>query len=105
MDRRQVLVTSHLHEAQQVARGELTKAEETAFAADLVVKAPCVVGDHQWKVVLPAGVVERVDHADESIYVDLTKEQIKAAPDYDKDDWGDDSRGRHPDYYTPYSSR
>ena len=37
--------------------------------------------------------------------VRLTKDQVKSAPDYDKDNWNDDSRGRHTDYYTPYSSR
>ena len=37
--------------------------------------------------------------------VSMTKDQVKSAPDYDKDDWNDDSRGHHTDYYTPYSSR
>lgn len=35
----------------------------------------------------------------------MTKDQIKSAPDYEKDDWNDDSRGRHTDYYTPYTDR
>ena len=42
------------------------------------------------KRLIPAGVVERVDHTDRTVYVDMTKEQIKSAPDFDaehRDDW------------------
>ena len=46
-----------------------------------------------------------VDHEAQTVMVNMSKDAIKAAPDYDKDDWGDDSRARHTDYYTPYSSR
>jgi hypothetical protein len=35
-------------------------------------------------VMLPAGVVERIDTAEKKIYVDRTKDQIKAAPEYDQ---------------------
>ncbi|CCH29595.1 PRC-barrel domain containing protein [Actinosynnema sp. NPDC047251] len=34
-------------------------------------------------VVLPVGIVRRVDHDERTIHVDRTKEQIKAAPEYD----------------------
>ncbi len=36
-------------------------------------------------VLLPAGVVERIDTAEKKVYLDRTKDQIKAAPEYD--DW------------------
>jgi hypothetical protein len=36
------------------------------------------------KVMLPAGVVERIDTEERKVYVDRTKEQIKDAPDYDE---------------------
>ncbi len=36
------------------------------------------------KVLLPAGVVERVDTVGHKVYVDRTKDQIKAAPEYDQ---------------------
>ena len=36
------------------------------------------------KVLLPAGVVERIDTAENKVYVDRTKDQIKAAPEYDQ---------------------
>lgn len=37
------------------------------------------------KVMLPAGVVNRVDHADRKVFVDRSKDQIKDAPEYDAD--------------------
>ena len=57
------------------------------------------------KRLIPAGAVTGIDHDGKTVMVNLTKDQIKSAPDYDKDDWNDDARGRHTDYYTPYSSR
>jgi hypothetical protein len=36
------------------------------------------------KVLLPAGVVERIDTVEKKVYVDRTKDQIKAAPEYDQ---------------------
>ena len=35
------------------------------------------------KRLIPAGVVERVDHAAEKVFVSLSKDQIKAAPDFE----------------------
>src|SRR4029450_8258754 len=35
-------------------------------------------------VLLPAGVVERIDTVEHKVYVDRTKDQIKAAPEYDQ---------------------
>ena len=37
------------------------------------------------KRLIPAGVVERVDPADHKVYVRMTKDEIKSAPDYDPD--------------------
>jgi hypothetical protein len=37
------------------------------------------------KVMLPAGTVERIDWDDESVYVDRTKDQIKASPELGED--------------------
>ena len=36
------------------------------------------------KRLIPAGVVQSVDHADRTVYVGMSKEQIKSAPDYDE---------------------
>jgi hypothetical protein len=34
---------------------------------------------------LPAGVVNHVDHEERKVYVDRSKDQIKAAPEFDDD--------------------
>jgi PRC-barrel domain len=36
------------------------------------------------KVLLPAGVVERIDTVEKKVYVDRTKDQIKNSPEYDE---------------------
>ena len=35
------------------------------------------------KRMLPAGVIDRIDHNDRKVYVNLTKDEIRQAPDYD----------------------
>ena len=42
------------------------------------------------KRMIPAGVVTSVDHEDETVSVGMTKDQIKSAPDFDKQDTYDD---------------
>jgi hypothetical protein len=44
------------------------------------------------KVMLPAGVIDRIDAEEEKIWVNRTKDQIKAAPEYD------DSMAENADY-------
>ncbi|WP_436844154.1 PRC-barrel domain-containing protein [Streptomyces subrutilus] len=41
-----------------------------------------IFGKH---VVLPAGTIRRIDPQERKVYVALTKDQIKDAPEYDKD--------------------
>jgi hypothetical protein len=36
------------------------------------------------KRMIPAGVAERIDHADQKVYVGLTKDEIKSAPDFEE---------------------
>jgi len=36
------------------------------------------------KVMLPAGVIDRMDPSEETIYVNQTKDQIKGAPEFDE---------------------
>ena len=54
------------------------------------------------KRVIPAGVVSAVEHVSTTILVTLTKDQVKAAPDYDAAAWTDESRDRQGDYYRAY---
>ena len=51
------------------------------------------------KRLIPAGTVVGVDH-DNAVMVNVRR-TIKAAPDYEKDDWGDHSRALHTEHYTP----
>lgn len=54
--------------------------------SDEVTDAYLVVDTGVWilgkEVLLPAGLVTRIDHTAEKVYVDRTKEQIKAAPEF-----------------------
>jgi hypothetical protein len=52
----------------------------------IVDTGPWVFGT---KVMLPAGVVERIDSADETIYVNRTKDQIKDSPEFDESTYRD----------------
>ena len=73
--------------------GSIGKIDE---ASDEVGSSYIVVDTGPWifgkKVLLPAGVIERVDSSDERVYVNRTKDQIKDAPEFDE------SRYRDPDY-------
>lgn len=55
------------------------------------------------KRLIPAGAISSVEHDDKTLHVNMTKDQIKGAPDYDAENWTDDSRTQHGDYYGPYS--
>lgn len=64
-----------------------------------------VVVDTGWwifgkKRLVPAGVIQRVDDTEQKVYVSMTRDQIKDAPD-----WVEDARSKHDDYanyYEPY---
>jgi hypothetical protein len=63
--------------------GSVDEASNEVDGAHLVVDTgPWIFGR---KVLLPAGTVQRVDHTERKVYVDLTKEQIKNSPEYDPD--------------------
>ncbi len=51
------------------------------------------------KVLLPAGVVDRVDLDEERLYVNRTKDEIKNAPEYDEDADRDAYRSQLGAYY------
>ena len=75
-------------------------------ATNEVSNAYLVVDTGFWifgkKRVIPAGVVEAVEHDTRTILVTLTKDQVKAAPDFDPASWTDESRDRQGDYYRAY---
>ena len=53
------------------------------------------------KVVIPAGTVVRIDRGNETVHVEMTKDQIKGSPEFDPElGWEDDDyRTRLGSYY------
>jgi hypothetical protein len=78
--------------------GHLDEATNEVGASYLVVDTgPWIFGR---KVLLPAGVVERIDTAEKKVYVDRTKQQIKEAPEFDDLAGDADYRERVGGYYS-----
>ncbi|PSK65525.1 hypothetical protein B0E53_02529 [Micromonospora sp. MH33] len=62
--------------------GKVDRASHEVNSSFLVVDTgPWIFGK---KVMLPAGTVNHVDHDERKVYVDRSKDQIKAAPEYDE---------------------
>jgi len=64
--------------------GSIGKIDDATLDADLghivVDTGPWIFGK---KVMLPAGVIKSVDHANENVFVNRTKDEIKNAPEFD----------------------
>ena len=80
--------------------GKIDEASNEVGASYIVVDTgPWIFGK---KVMLPAGVVMKVDHDDEKVFVNRTKDQIKNAPEFDDSMIKDEGyRGRLGSYYSP----
>lgn len=83
--------------------GGIGKVDEATYdvgSSYLVVDTgPWIFGK---KVLLPAGVVDRIDAAEETIYVNRTKDQIKDAPEFDESTYRDVAyRSEVGSYYGP----
>jgi hypothetical protein len=86
--------------------GSIGKVDEASYdvgAGFIVVDTgPWIFGK---KVMLPAGVIDRVDRDKEQVVVNRTKDQIKNAPEFDQDRYRDDEyRGQLGSYYGPGGS-
>jgi hypothetical protein len=69
--------------------GKIDEASNDVGAGYIVVDTgPWIFGK---KVLLPAGVISRVDRDDEQVFVNRTKDQIKNAPEFDEDTYRDDT--------------
>jgi hypothetical protein len=80
--------------------GKVDKADDLDPTSIVVDTGPWILGR---KVLLPAGVVHRIDMDEEKVYVDRTKEEIKNAPEYDPFEADDrDYRDRLGNYYRDY---
>ena len=76
-------VVGYKVEATDGSIGKIDEASHAMNESYLVVDTgPWIFGK---KVLLPAGTVTRVDHEDRKVYVDRTKDQIKASPEFDPD--------------------
>ncbi|MDG4767281.1 PRC-barrel domain-containing protein [Solwaraspora sp. WMMD406] len=76
--------------------GKIDAASDDVQTHYLVVDTgPWIFGK---KVLLPAGVVNHVDHDEEKVYVDRSKDQIKEAPEYDE------THGSEPGYHDKLGS-
>ena len=86
-------------EATDGSIGKIDEASNDAGASYIVVDTgPWIFGK---KVVLPAGVVIRVDHDEEQVFVDRSKNEIKDAPEFDPDHYREtEYRDRLSGYYT-----
>ena len=66
--------------------GDIGKVEMSTTEAGrsyiVVDTGPWIFGK---KVVLPASTIERVDFDDRAVFVDRTKDEIKSAPEFDRD--------------------
>ena len=81
--------------------GSIGKVDEVTYDAG---ESYVVVDTGFWifgkKVLLPAGLIERVDRDEEKVYVDRTKDEIEQAPEFDEDAFREDSyRSAVGDYY------
>ena len=78
--------------------GKIDESTSDTGSSYLVVDTgPWIFGK---KVMLPAGVISTVDHDDEKVFVNRTKDQIKNAPEFDEDRYRDDAyRGELGSYY------
>ncbi len=91
----------------EAADGSIGKIDESTLEAG---RQHVVVDTGFWifgkKRMIPAGTVKQIDHTDDKVFVRLTKQQIKQAPDFDDTRRNDDEfRTEHERYYDPYRTR
>jgi hypothetical protein len=99
MDLASVDLSGFKVEATDGGIGKVDEAtNETGSGYLIVDTGPWILGR---KVMLPAGVIDRIDSDEEKVYVDLTKDEIKDSPEFDPDLNRDDSayRDRLGSYY------
>jgi hypothetical protein len=83
--------------------GSIGKVDE---ATNEVGRSCVVVDTGPWifgkKVMLPAGVIDRIDTAEEKVYVNRTQDEIKNAPEFDESRFDEsDYRSDLGTYYGP----
>jgi hypothetical protein len=98
MDLSRVDLTGFKVEAVDGSIGKVDEATYEAGGSFIVVDTgPWIFGK---KVMLPAGVIRDVELDEEMVYVDLTKEEIKNAPEFDEDTYRNQAyRNQIGEYY------
>ena len=61
---------------------------ETSRSYIVVDTGPWIFGK---KVLIPAGLVDRIDYDTETVFVDRTKDEIKNSPEFDEDTYRDEA--------------
>lgn len=87
----------------EAADGRIGSIDESSTEAD---RQHLVVDTGFWifgkKRLIPAGAIARIDHAERTVFVEMTKEQIKSAPDFDEARRDEpEFRTSHEDFYHP----
>lgn len=72
-----------------------TASWETDTSHLVVDTGPWIFGS---KVLIPAGLIESVDHIEEIVHLSVTKERVKNSPPFDPDRHSE----RGDDYWVPY---
>jgi len=81
-------VTGFDIEARDGKIGKVDEATTEVGGSFLVVDTgPWIFGK---KVMIPAGLVDRVDYDTETVFVDRTKDEIKDAPEFDESNFQDE---------------
>jgi hypothetical protein len=98
IDLSKIDLTGFKVEARDGSIGKVDEATHEAGGSFVVIDTgPWVFGK---KVMLPAGVIRDIDLDTESIFVDLTKDEIKNAPEFDEKTYRDQSyRNELGEYY------
>jgi hypothetical protein len=87
--------------------GSIGKVDEATYETSrsyiVVDTGPWIFGK---KVLLPAGLIQRVDLDSETVFVSRTKDEIKNAPEFDESMYRDDAyRTRVGEYYFAGTTR
>lgn len=81
--------------------GKIDEASEEAGDAYLVVDTGFWIFGK--KRVIPARAVKQIDVETETVFVDLSKDEVKNAPDYESDWPTPDHREQHGSYYDRFT--
>lgn len=82
-------ITGYKVQALDGDMGKVDEANRTSGQHSIVVDTgPWILGQ---KVLLPAGVLTNVDHTNQIVMVNATKDQIKSAPTFDEQTYRDDA--------------